>query len=208
MRSLVNAALGALAFTIFAAGTAASTAAAQAGAKIAYVNSQEVIAAAPGRAEAEAQIQKDMNSYRAEVQKMGDSLNTLIASYTKSESTLSEAARTAKQKEIQDKEREYQQRVQGLEQKAQQRQAELIRPIMEKINAIIEQVRSEDGYAMVFDAGNQSGVVVAADSTLDITDKVITRLKASGGSASNTPAKKGPTSQPTGATRKNPPVEH
>jgi outer membrane protein len=203
MRSLLNAALGAAAFTILAAGTVA----AQGGLKIAYVNSQEIIAAAPGRAEAEAQIQKDMNSYRDQVQKMGDSLNTLIASYTKSESTLSEAARTAKQKEIQDKEREYQQRVQGLEQKAQQRQAELIRPIMEKINSIIEQVRSEEGYAMVFDAGNQSGVVVAADSTLDITDKVIARLKASGGSASNTPAKKGPTSQPTGATRKNPPLE-
>jgi outer membrane protein len=203
MRSLVNAALGALAFTIIAFGTAA----AQGGAKIAYVNSQEIIAAAPGRAEAEAQIQKDMNSYRDQVQKMGDSLNTLIASYTKSESTLSEAARTAKQKEIQDKEREYQQRVQGLEQKAQQRQAELIRPIMEKINSIIEQVRSEEGYAMVFDAAKQSAVVVAADSTLDITDKVIARLKASGGSASNTPAKKGPTSQPTGATRKNPPLE-
>jgi outer membrane protein len=204
MRSLLNAALGAAAFTILAAGTVA----AQGGLKIAYVNSQEIIAAAPGRAEAEAQIQKDMNSYRAQVQKMGDSLNTLIASYTKSESTLSEAARAAKQKEIQDKEREYQQRVQGLEQQAQQRQAELIRPIMEKINGIIEKVRSEDGYAMVLDAGNQSGVVVAADSSLDITDKVIARLKASGGSASSTPASKGPTSQPTGATRKNPPLEH
>lgn len=203
MRSFVTAALGVVAFTFLGVGTLA----AQGGMKIAYVNSQEIIAAAPGRAEAEAQIQKDMNAYREQVKQMGDSLNALIASYTKSESTLSEAARTAKQKEIQDKEREYQQRVQGLEQKAQQRQAELIRPIMEKINTIIEQVRSENGYSMVLDAGNQSGVVVAADSTLDITDKVIARLKASGGSASNTPRKTGPTPQPTGATRKNPPVE-
>jgi outer membrane protein len=204
MRSLVNAALGALAFTMIAAGAAS----AQGGLKIAYVNSQEIIAEAPGRAEAEAQIQKDMTAYREQVQKMGDSLNTLIASYTKSESTLSEAVKTAKQKEIQDKEREYQQRVQGLEQKAQQRQSELVRPIMEKINSIIEQVRAENGYAMVFDAGSQSGVVVAADSSLNITKQVITRLKASGGSASNsTPAKKGPTPQSTGATRKNPPSE-
>lgn len=203
MRSFVKTALGAVAFTILAAGTTA----AQGGLKIAYVNSQEIIAAAPGRAEAEAQIQKDMNSYRAQVKTMGDSLNALIASYTKSESTLSAAAKASKQKEIQDKEAEYQQRVQGLEQKAQQRQAELIRPIMEKINGIIEKIRAEDGYAMVLDAGNQSGVVVAADSTLDITDKVIARLKAAGGSASSTPAGKGPTLQPTGATRKNPPAE-
>lgn len=204
MRSLVNAALGALAFTMIAAGTAG----AQGGLKIAYVNSQKIIAEAPGRAEAEAQIQKDMNTYREQVQKMGDSLNALIASYTKSESTLTEAVKATKQKEIQDKEKEYQQRVQGLEQKAQQRQAELVRPIMEKINGIIEQVRAENGYAIVFDAGSQSGVVVAADSSLDITDQVITRLKASGGSASNgTPPKKGPTPQATGATRKNPPAE-
>ena len=203
MRSLVNAALGALAFTMIAVGTAG----AQGGMKIAYVNSQQIIAEAPGRAEAEAQIQKDMNAYRAQVQSMGDSLNALIASYTKSESTLSEAVKTAKQKEIQDKEKDYQTRVQGLEQKAQQRQAELVRPIMEKINNIIEQVRAEKGYAMVFDAGNQAGVVVAADSSLDITQQVITRLKAASGSASSTPPKKGPTLQSTGATRKNPPAE-
>jgi len=202
MRSFVNAAIAAVAVTILAAGSAA----AQGALKIAYVNSQEIIAAAPGRAEAEAQIQKDMNSYRSQVQKMGDSLNTLIASYTKSESTLSEAARAAKQKEIQDKEKEYQTRVQGLEQQAQQRQSELIRPIMEKINSIIEQVRAEDGYALVLDAGNQSGVVVAADSSLDITDKVIARLKAAGGTASK-PAPAGPTPQATGATRKVPPAE-
>ena len=205
MRSFVNAALGALAFTMIAVGAAG----AQGGLKIAYVNSQQIISEAPGRAEAEAQIQKDMTAYRAQVQTMGDSLNALIASYTKSESTLSEAARTAKQKEIQDKEKDYQTRVQGLEQKAQQRQAELVRPIMEKINNIIEQVRAEKGYAMVFDAGNQAGVVVAADSSLDITQQVIARLKAASGSASsNTPPKKGPTPQTTGATRKNPPAEH
>jgi outer membrane protein len=204
MRSLVRATLGALAFSTISAGAAM----AQGGLKIAYVNSQEIIAAAPGRAEAEAQIQKDMDAYRGQVKTMGDSLNALIASYTKAESTLTEAARTAKQKEIQDKERQYQQRVQELEQKAQQRQSELVRPIMEKINAIIEQVRAESGYAMVFDAGSQSGVVVAADSTLNITDKVIARLKAGSGSAKTTPARNsGPTPQTTGASRKSPPIQ-
>lgn len=205
MRSLVSAALGALAFTMIVSGVAE----AQGELKIAYVNSQQIIAEAPGRAEAEAQIQKDMNTYRDQVKKMGDSLNALIASYTKSEPTLSDAAKTAKQKEIQDREREYQQRVQELEQKAQQRQSELVRPIMEKINAIIEQVRAEDGYAMILDAGSQSGVVVAADSSLDITAKVIARLKSSGGTAtSKPPANNGPTPNPTGATRKSPPLEH
>ena len=42
--------------------------------KIVYVNSQKIIAQAPGRADAEAQFQKEMDQYKAQVQKMGDSL--------------------------------------------------------------------------------------------------------------------------------------
>ena len=116
--------------------------------------------------------------------------------------TLSPAAKAGKEKEIETKRDEYEQRTQELEQKAQQRQAELVRPIMQKINGIIEQIRAEEGYAMIFDAGNQAGVVVAADSSLDLTDKVIARLKASAPVSSTTPRKPtGPTPKPTGATR-------
>jgi outer membrane protein len=203
MRSIVRAALGALALTVI---PGAIVLAQQGGLRIAYINSQKIIAAAPGRAEAEAQIQKEMDAYRAQVKSMGDSLNTLVASYQKAEATLSPAAKAGKQKEIQTKESEYQQRVADMEQKAQQRQAELVRPIMQQINKVIEQLRAEDGYAMVFDAGNQAGVVVAADSSLDITDKVIARLK-SASPVSKSPGQKppaGPTSQPTGAARPKP----
>ncbi|HEU4642391.1 MAG TPA: OmpH family outer membrane protein [Gemmatimonadaceae bacterium] len=205
MRSFIRAALGALAFSVVSTGVAA----AQGTPKIAYIRSDKIIAQAPGRAEAEAQIQKEMDTYREQVKVMGDSLNTLVAAYNKAEPTLSPAAKQGKQKEIQAKEAEYQQRAQELEQKAQQRQAELVGPVMQQINKVIEQIRAEDGYAMVFDAGNQAGVVVAADSSLDITDKVIARLKASAPQANATPAKPaGPTGRPAGATRpKNPPSE-
>lgn len=169
--------------------------------KIAYVNSQKILADVPGRADAEAQMQKEMEGYRAEVQKMQDSLQTLVAAYNKAEPTLSATAKATRQKDIQTKEAAYQQRVQQLEQQAQQRQAELMRPIMQQINKVIEQVRSEDGYAMVFDAGSQAGVVVAADSSLDITAKVIQRLKAAGPISTTPPKPAGPANKPLGATR-------
>ena len=70
--------------------------------------------------------------------------------------------------------------MQELEQTAQQREAELVRPIMEQINKIIEQLRTENGYSFILDAGSQAGVVVAADSSLDVTDQVIKRLVAAG----------------------------
>jgi outer membrane protein len=209
MRLIVRAALGALACSVFTAAGAFAQSASPGTLKIAYINSQKIIAEAPGRAEAEGQIQKEMDAYRAEVQKLSDSLNTMVSAYTKAEPTLSPAAKQGKQKEIQTKQNEYQQRVQELEQKAQQRQAELIRPIMQKIDQIIDQIRVEEGYAIVLDAGSQSGVVVSADSSLDITQKVIDRLK-SAGPVSSTPKPKpsaGPTIKPTGPSRPQSPLE-
>lgn len=210
MRSFVHAALSALAISTLMAGTVLAQggtvsppASSSSGTiKIAYVNSQKILAEVPGRTDAEAQMQKEMEGYRAEVQKMSDSLNAIVSAYNKAEPTLSATAKATRQKDIQTKESAYQQRVQQLEQQAQQRQAELMRPIMQQINRVIEQIRSENGYAMVFDAGNQSGVVVAADSALDITDKVIQRLKAAG-PVSTTPQKPpaGPTDKPLGASR-------
>lgn len=202
MRSFARAALGALAISTLTAGALA----AQGGIKIAFVNSQKIFAQVPGRSEAEAQMQKEMEGYRAEVQKMGDSLNTLVAAYNKAEPTLSATAKASRQKDIQTRENAYQQRVSQLEQQAQQRQQELMRPIMVQINKVIEQIRAEDGYAMIFDAGNQAGVVVAADSTLDITDKVIARLKSAPPAATTTKpdsqkASAGPMPKPTGAAR-------
>jgi outer membrane protein len=173
MSSLVRA-------TCVAAGLIAGLAAiadAQAGPKIAYINSQKILAQAPGRAEAEAQFQKELNDYQAQVKRMGDSLKTLIAAYDKQEVILSPAAKTAKQKEIQTREQEFQQQSNQLEQKAQQREAELTRPILDQIQKAIEAVRAEGGYAFILDAGSNAGVVVAADTTLDITDRVLARLR-------------------------------
>jgi outer membrane protein len=204
MRFIVRGALGALAFATFAAGSAAAQAP-----KIAYVDSRRILAKAPGASEAQSSLSKDAQSYQTQVQQMGDSLNALIAEYNKQEPSLSPAAKEGKQKEIRDREQQYQQRAQQFQQEMQQKQEQLIKPIMDKIDKVIEQLRAEGGYAMIFDVGNQGNAIVAADTTLDITEKVIARLQATGGVAKQ-PAKPtsgtGATSKPTGVSRpKNPP---
>ena len=179
---------------------------AQGPAKFAYIDSRAILAQAPGRAEAEAQFQKEMQTYQGQVKLMGDSLNTMMAAYTKSELTLSPTAKEARQKTIRDKEAAYQERVQGLQEQAQQRQGELMGPIMQLINTAISDVRAQDGYAFVFDVGAQGGVVVAADTTLNITDKVIARLRTiSARPASSVPVPNGaPMTTPAGITKPKP----
>lgn len=174
MSFLVRATLLALTLCAVAAGSAA----AQAAPKFGYVNSAAILSQAPGRAEAEAQFNTEVKAYQAQLQRMSDSLQQLAATFDKESPKLDSVTRDTRAKSIRTKEADYQTRAQQLDQQMQSRQAELVRPLMEQLQKIIEAVRAEDHYSMIFDVGSQTSVIVAADKSLDITDKVLARLKA------------------------------
>lgn len=187
---------GILALSLMALAPAAH---AQQNLKFAYINSQVLLSNAPGRAEAQAQLEKELAAYRLQVQRMGDSLNALIADYRKQEAVLSPVAREARQKTITTREEEYQKRAQQMQEQAQQRNEALMQPIFERIQRVLEQVRAEDGYTMIFDVAASNGLVVAADRNLDITDQVAARLKAAGTARGDTGTTNRPRGAPAGA---------
>src|SRR5687767_12954284 len=78
--------------------------------KIGYIDSRIIMEQAPGRAEAQAQYDKDVGGFRQQVQRMGDSLQTMIAAYEKDEITLSPAAKETRTKAIRDREAQYNER--------------------------------------------------------------------------------------------------
>jgi outer membrane protein len=176
--------------------------------KLAYIRSQDIFAQAPGRTDAETQFNGFVQTARAEEKTMGDSINAMLSDYAKAEATLAADVKATRQQAIRDKQAQFQQRQQQLEQQVQQKQSELVGPILERINKIINDLRAENGYAMVLDAQASGGSVVAADKNLDITDQVIARLRtmAPGAPVAATkpaPAKPsaGPTAGPSGLGR-------
>ncbi len=183
--------------------------------KLAFIRSQDIFAQTPGRAEAESQFNKDVENARAQEKAMGDSMSALVTQYSNAESTLSPDARATRQQSLRERQAQFQQRQQQIEQQIQQRQQQLVQPILERINGVINQIRAENGYTMVFDAQATGGGLVAADKAYDITDAVIERLKAAGPVATTPgvgggvkPASRpatGPTAAPSGVSRpKNP----
>src|SRR6266581_879007 len=167
--------------------------------KIGYINSAVILQQAPGRAEAEAQFDREVGVYRQQIQRMDDSLKTLMAAFDRDAPKLDSVTREARRTSIGQREVEYQNRARGLDSTMQARQAELVKPIMERVQQVIEAIRAEDGYAVIFDVGAQVSVVVAADKRLDLTDRVLARLK-SQGLPPATPAS-GAIPQPAGVTR-------
>lgn len=194
--------VGALALVLSVA--CALPALAQSGPKIAYINSKELLEKAPGREAAEAQFNKEMDGFKAQVQQMGSSIQTMIEGYQKGMATMTAAQKEAKEKEIRSKQEEYQRKVQQLDQQAAQRQQELVQPILDQVRKVLDQIREEDGYAFILDAGAEGGTIVAADRNLDITSKVLARLKPVTASAkpdsAKTPA--GAKPAPAGITKK------
>ncbi len=198
MRDLLRAAPVALALL-----TALSLPARAQGVKVAYVQTSVLLDQAPGRAEAEAQFDKETGGYREQIKRMSDSLNAMVADFQKRQATLTPAARETQGKGLQAKEQEYQRRTQELEQKAQGRQSELVQPILDKVKAAIEEVRVEGGYAMIFNA-DQGSPIVAVDKSLNVTDRVLSKLKGTTASAAPAPRPSSAAPAPSGVTRPNP----
>lgn len=152
------------------------------GTKFVYINSQKLLQATPGADKAQKTWNQELQKYRSEVQGLASQVDSLQQAYQRQEAMLSDAAKQRKQQEIDQKRQQLQQRTQQLEQQASQRQQQLLQPILNKVRGVIEQIREERGYTMVFDAAGSG--LLAADPKLDITDMVIQRLKAEGGVSS------------------------
>jgi len=170
------------------------------GVKVAYVQTSVLLDQAPGRAEAEAQFDKETGTYRDQIKRMSDSLNAMVADFQRRQASLAAPARETQAKGIQAKEAEYQRRTQELEQKAQGRQNELVQPILDKVKLAIEEVRAEGGYAMIFNA-DQGSPIVAVDKSLNVTDRVLAKLK---GTTASAPRPSAVAPAPSGVTRPNP----
>ena len=203
MRSMLRAMMIALVGTM-AAGVAQSQAVPT---KIAYVNTQLLMEAAPGRAAAEAVLTKEGESYRAQIQKMQDSINTLLSKYQKEEPALSATAKTAKQKAIAAMESAAQAQQQKFQQQFAQRQTEVMAPITDAVKKVLDDIRAEDGYALILSNDPQTTSIVSADKNLDITDRVVSRLHSVPASSvkPGTSTISGAPSAPAGVTR--PPIK-
>jgi len=165
--------------------------------RIAFVNTNVLLDNAPGKTQAESTYARETRAYGDQLKKMSDSLNAMFTSYQKQEPTLTATQKETRQKALRDLQQQLQDKQQQLTQQAQQRQTELMAPIMEQVKKVLDDIRTEDGYSMIMTGDPQ--LILSYDKNLDITDRVVARLK----TIAAMPTKVGaPVSAPAGVTRK------
>ena len=210
MRLTPRAAVAALALGLSAAAAPAS---AQAPMKVGYVDVAQVMEQVPGRADAQAAFEREAQGIRAEMQRMSDSLQTLVQAYQKEQATLTPAVRQTREKSLQDRQQQYQQRAQQLQERGAQREQELAGQFESLVRDAINDVRTGEGYTMIFAFGPNSALL-SAEKSMDVTDRVLARMRtvaanrpagaapaAGARPAAATPATGGPVAAPAGVTR-------
>lgn len=171
-RTLVRAAFLVAVFAV----TAANQSWAQAP-KLGVINSQALLAQAPGTPAAMAAFEQSMQGYQQEMTRLQTELQALQDDLDKQGATLTAAVRQQRTDEIQEKYVAFQMRQQELQQTADQRESELVGPIIQQIETIVEQVRAEGGYSIIFDVAS-GPTIFAVDPALDITLQVLEKLRA------------------------------
>jgi outer membrane protein len=153
--------------------------------KIGYIDTRRVIQEAPGAADVRTTLEREMQALQTQVNAMEDSLRAMYTDYQQKSTVMTSEAKQKREQEITSKNQAFQVRAQELQQRAQRRQQELMQPIMDKIEQIIGDVRKAEGFAIVFDVASEA--IVSADPALDLTQKVIERLKAAPNTAARRP---------------------
>lgn len=144
--------------------------------KIGYVNSQEIVALMPDVKEAKSSLETYGAQLQKKAQQMYKALETKLIDLQKKyeEGTISPKQVETEKAKLQQEEMKLGEFQQSSQMKIAQKEQELLAPILEKVQAAIDDVAKSEGYTYVFDAS--SGILLFADESHDIGQKVKAKL--------------------------------
>lgn len=142
--------------------------------KLGHINSNMLMEIMPGRDSAQAALEKEVESIKADLDNMKKEYETKLNDYMAKRDQLSELIRKTKESDLQamaTRIEEYQNNAQRL---LEERQEALLKPIIDRARAAIEEVGKENGYTYIFDAG--VGTVLYSQDSDDVMPLVKKKL--------------------------------
>jgi outer membrane protein len=145
--------------------------------KIGFINSEEIFQRYEATKDAQDKFNKEVAKWEQEASDKQKAMKDMKEQLEKQSLLLSSERKKEIESQLQQKMIEYQEFLQskfGQKGEALVKNEELTKPIVEKINTIIEKIAKDEGYDYIFDA--RGGGVVFAKKTYDLTERVISLL--------------------------------
>jgi outer membrane protein len=150
----------------------------QAQGKIVYIDSYRIRLEYKEFQDAQTEFNEEVEAWNQEIEEGQAEIEQMEADLAKQTLIISDAKRKERQQEIEQAKARWQQRANeifGPDGLAEQRNAELTKPLLEKINTVLEQLAIDNGYDLILDAVN--GNIAYGKKELDITDRVLEELE-------------------------------
>jgi outer membrane protein len=160
---------------IFFAAAAFGSASAQL--KMGYVNSEKVFSQFEGTKVAQDKFNKEVARWEQEASKKAKEITELREQLEKQSLLLSAERKKALEDSLRVKMMTYEKFVQekfGQKGEALTKNEELTKPIIEKINKIIDKIAKDEQYDFIFD--QRAGGIIFAKGAYDLTDRVLAEL--------------------------------
>jgi outer membrane protein len=145
--------------------------------KIGYVDVERLKTEYKDFQDAQEKFNRQLAMWQSQADTLQKEILALQEEMDRQSSLLTEAKKKEKQQKLVAKQKEYQEfasKVLGPEGEAARRERELSKPLIDKINAIIQLVAIRDGYSFILDSSG--GDVLYASQELDLTDEVLAQL--------------------------------
>ena len=143
--------------------------------KIAHVNTAEILDAMPDKGKAEKSLEKYYGELQSQLETMAKEYQTKMQDYEANQATMSNLVKQSKEKEIVDLQTRITQFQANAENEFENKRAELLKPILDKIQNAINAVGKEKGYTYMLDLATGAAVYVgdnAVDATKDVKSKL------------------------------------
>jgi len=142
--------------------------------KIAHIDVQKIMTEMPEFKAGQAQLKKLYATYQNEFKEMQDAYQAKLKKYQAESATVSEQENQKRVKELMEMEKNIAKAQQEIQQEAAKKEAELMKPIQEKLMKAIQDVAKEKGYQYVFDSSGPTNLLVAngPDLYVDVKAKL------------------------------------
>ena len=163
-------------FAIFA--LSAFTAGAQYTGNVAYINTDTILNRIPEYVEAQKSLNSLAELYRDEIESKYKVIEQMYNSYMSSKSRMTEYQQSQKENEIIEREREVKELQNdyfGPEGVMQEKSEELLSPIRERVQQVVDKIATSNGIMLIFDTAIMQGVIYN-DPSKDQSDTVLKEL--------------------------------
>ena len=121
-------------------------------AKVAHVDVSELMSKMPAMLDAQKQLEKLSGTYDGEYKTMVDEYQSKLKKYEQEATTVTDAVNETRSKEVQDMQKRIVDYRDNAQKELQQKEADIVKPIMEKVKASIQKVGKAKGFQYVLNS--------------------------------------------------------